>query len=261
MFPNVRLMIAATVASVVMLGFGFGVFAAFRINHEPFGHLPSGAAPLQFAAANTVAASSLPLGAGPAFGPHFEQNEGPIAADVTGALAPTEPAPAVPTAEVAEQPMPELAMTEAPAMEAAPAPEPPAATDKPADQAALAQPDAQVEPKAIAADKTNKERSEQDKTERSDDAPKGVAARAARARHLAAARKAAAKQRLAAALHRPHKPHARIVVQSNAQNAFGQQSFGAAAAPAAQGARTAKLHRPARTSGVGGPFVSPPPTQ
>ena len=41
MFPNVRLMIAATWASVVVLICGFGMFAAFRVSHEPLVRLPA----------------------------------------------------------------------------------------------------------------------------------------------------------------------------------------------------------------------------
>lgn len=64
MFPNVRLMIAALVASVVALSCGFGVFAAFRVNHEPLVRLPPAAAPLQLLAGNTasvVAAAAEPF--------------------------------------------------------------------------------------------------------------------------------------------------------------------------------------------------------
>ena len=50
MFPNVRLMIVAMFASVVALSCGFGVFAAFRINHEPLARLPAAATSLRFAA-------------------------------------------------------------------------------------------------------------------------------------------------------------------------------------------------------------------
>jgi hypothetical protein len=50
MFPNVRLLIAAVIATVVVLSCGFGMLAAFRVNHEPFARLPSGAAPLQLLA-------------------------------------------------------------------------------------------------------------------------------------------------------------------------------------------------------------------
>jgi hypothetical protein len=54
MFPNVRLMIAAMVASVVALSCGFGVFAAFRVNHEPLVRLPPATAPLQLVADNAT---------------------------------------------------------------------------------------------------------------------------------------------------------------------------------------------------------------
>jgi hypothetical protein len=47
MFPDVRLLIGALFASVVTLCCGFGVFAAFRVNHEPLSRLPAATAPLQ----------------------------------------------------------------------------------------------------------------------------------------------------------------------------------------------------------------------
>jgi hypothetical protein len=50
MFPNARLLIAATIATIVALSCGFGMFAALRVNHEPFARLPPGAAPLQLLA-------------------------------------------------------------------------------------------------------------------------------------------------------------------------------------------------------------------
>jgi hypothetical protein len=59
MFPNVRLMIAATLASVVALICGFGMFAVFRVSHEPFVRLPAATAPLLLVADNSV---SLPAG-------------------------------------------------------------------------------------------------------------------------------------------------------------------------------------------------------
>jgi len=55
MFPNIRLMIAAIVASIVALSCGFGVFAAFRVNHEPLVRLPPVTAPLQLIAGNSAA--------------------------------------------------------------------------------------------------------------------------------------------------------------------------------------------------------------
>jgi hypothetical protein len=48
MFPNVRLLIAATIASVVALSCGFAVFAALRVNHEPLAR--SAAPPLRLLA-------------------------------------------------------------------------------------------------------------------------------------------------------------------------------------------------------------------
>ena len=47
MFPNVRLMIVAVLASVVAIGCGLGMFAAFRVNHEPFVRVQNGSSPLQ----------------------------------------------------------------------------------------------------------------------------------------------------------------------------------------------------------------------
>ncbi len=57
MLPNVRLMIAAMAISVVALSCGFGVFAAFRVNHEPLARLPQATAPLRLITDN---AASLP---------------------------------------------------------------------------------------------------------------------------------------------------------------------------------------------------------
>ncbi len=55
MFPNIRLMIAAMAASIVALSCGFGVFATFRVNHEPLVRLPPVTAPLQLIAGNSAA--------------------------------------------------------------------------------------------------------------------------------------------------------------------------------------------------------------
>ena len=48
MFPNVRLMIVAMIVSMVAaICGGLALFAAFRVNHEPFARLPSDDPPLQ----------------------------------------------------------------------------------------------------------------------------------------------------------------------------------------------------------------------
>ncbi len=58
MFPNVRLMIAATLASVVALVCGFGIFAVFRVSHEPFVRSPTITASLQLVADNAAYSSA-----------------------------------------------------------------------------------------------------------------------------------------------------------------------------------------------------------
>jgi hypothetical protein len=78
MFPNVRLLIAAVVASVVALSCGFALFATFRVNHEPLSRLATGAAPLQLAAGNPLPSVALPAPAD-AFGDRFPLNQAAIA--------------------------------------------------------------------------------------------------------------------------------------------------------------------------------------
>src|ERR1700722_12383569 len=50
MFPNVRLMMVALVTTVMALSFGFGVFAAFRVNAEPLAGLPAATPALRLVA-------------------------------------------------------------------------------------------------------------------------------------------------------------------------------------------------------------------
>ena len=94
MFPNVRLMIAAIAASIVALSCGFGVFAAFRVNHEPLARLPS--TPMQFARGNDVA----PL---PAVVPPTAPAAGTPESAAPVAIAPT---PAAQPAQAAAEPAP-----------------------------------------------------------------------------------------------------------------------------------------------------------
>src|ERR1700722_17293156 len=83
MFPNVRLLIAAV---VVALSCGFGLFATFRVNHEPLSRLPPGAAPLQLAAGNPIP-SAMPPASADSFGNRFPPNQG----DITGASTEATP--------------------------------------------------------------------------------------------------------------------------------------------------------------------------
>jgi hypothetical protein len=68
MFPNVRLMVAATFASIVALSLAFGVMATFFVSHEPRGLMTSHGAPLQLSV--DAAAPAL----GETFGSRFQLN-------------------------------------------------------------------------------------------------------------------------------------------------------------------------------------------
>ena len=87
MFPNVRLLIAAVVASVVTLSCGFALFAVFRVNHEPLSRLATGAAPLQLAAGNPMPSVATPAPAG-SFGNRFPLNQTDIAGAAAEAMPP-----------------------------------------------------------------------------------------------------------------------------------------------------------------------------
>jgi hypothetical protein len=49
MFPNIRVMIAALLASIAGISCGLGALAAFRVNHQPFTRMQSANPPLQLA--------------------------------------------------------------------------------------------------------------------------------------------------------------------------------------------------------------------
>jgi hypothetical protein len=68
MFPNVRMMIVATLASIVALSFTFGVMATFFVSHEPRGLMTSHARPLQLGV--DTAAPAI----GETFGSRFQLN-------------------------------------------------------------------------------------------------------------------------------------------------------------------------------------------
>src|SRR5580698_1048840 len=49
MIPTIRSMLVATLLTMTALVGGFGLFAAFRVNHEPLARLPVAATPFQLA--------------------------------------------------------------------------------------------------------------------------------------------------------------------------------------------------------------------
>ena len=88
MFLNVRLMVAAVAASVAVLICGFGLFAAFRVSHEPLSRLAAGAPPLTLAVDGMApAAPNAP--AGTPFDARFQLPPSQVAA---GAAAPADTA-------------------------------------------------------------------------------------------------------------------------------------------------------------------------
>ncbi len=54
MFPDFRLLVGAMLASVVALSCGFGIFAAFRVSHEPLSRLPADTVALQLVTSEAV---------------------------------------------------------------------------------------------------------------------------------------------------------------------------------------------------------------
>jgi hypothetical protein len=106
------------VASVVALSCGFGLFATFRVNHEPLSRLATGAAPLQLAAGNPIP-SAMPPASADSFGNRFPPNQG----DITGAS--TEATPPQPAHDDSVEPPSISTAATAPDTNAA-EPEPPA---------------------------------------------------------------------------------------------------------------------------------------
>lgn len=140
MFPNVRILIAAVVASVVALSCGFAMFAALRVNHEPLSRLATGAAPLQLAAGNPIPSVAMPAPVN-SFGNRFPLNQ----ADSAGASP--EATPRQPDHDDSVEPPGAVASTTATAPETGAA-EP--AQPAPVAQAPAAAPDAKPDEVAVA---------------------------------------------------------------------------------------------------------------
>jgi len=61
MFPNVRLLVVAVLAAIAGIGCGLGLFATFRVNHEPLARLTEGGPPLHLAFNNLVSEADARL--------------------------------------------------------------------------------------------------------------------------------------------------------------------------------------------------------
>jgi hypothetical protein len=89
MFPNVRMMIVAMLASVAAVICAMAVFAAFGVTHEPFAQLPGDKPPLQLVFDHTVPAAD---GRALTFGVRFQMDAAASdAGAVENAAAPNIP--------------------------------------------------------------------------------------------------------------------------------------------------------------------------
>jgi hypothetical protein len=71
MFPNLRLIIVAMIASILGISCGLAVFAAFHVNRDPILLSPSGAPPLLFSNAGPMAPNESGLKTAEPFDTHF----------------------------------------------------------------------------------------------------------------------------------------------------------------------------------------------
>ena len=97
MFPNIRLMAVAILAAIAGIGSGLGLFATFRVNHEPLARLAEGSPPLQLAFDNLALGSDAraPLEA------RLPVNDAAKAISVPVIIATPSPATPSPAAEQA----------------------------------------------------------------------------------------------------------------------------------------------------------------
>ncbi|HEX4409572.1 MAG TPA: hypothetical protein VH206_12445 [Xanthobacteraceae bacterium] len=114
MFPNLRVMVVALLASIVGIGCGLATLAVLRVNHQPYTRLQSGEPPLQLAY-GTGTPTLVSDGTPSPFGVRFEVKE-PASPRMTvpvPASAPSDPpassasSPDEPTAKTEVQPEPE----------------------------------------------------------------------------------------------------------------------------------------------------------
>jgi len=135
MLPNVRLLIAAMLASILVLMCGFGVFATFRVRHEPIAHLPAAMAPLQLVAEIRAAPATILVARETA--DQHSRSDTPVSApeQITPSkrtIEQTDPAEFATQSEPAAAPQPNAATDIEPS--AAAEPEKEAATMAPAEQ-------------------------------------------------------------------------------------------------------------------------------
>jgi hypothetical protein len=275
MFPNVRLMIAATLASVVALVCGFGAFAAFQVNHEPLVRLPSASAPLQLSADN--AATPMAYAAEP-FARRFQISEAKNAAEAIDGLArkidhregiqsAPFPAPAPSGAEVKDTVAVEAPKEIAPSPVAQPAEEPSEKTVAPAADDHLPSVSAPQPAPGVAAIEPPAEQSlpEEQLRAGNEAAPAGVTKSVTDAEKTDTAAVRKTRHGHAARTHRPSKAPSAVAQSSTYQDsATSQPNF--RTAPQSQQPQPARIHHAKvasrktkePSSATGGPLVSAP---
>lgn len=111
MFPNVRLMLVAMLASIVAIACGLGLFAAFRVNHDPLTRLAKAGPPLQLVFTHAVPAPAMNIATAAApFGARFQADAPPYGgAEANGAANDQPPAPMAAPGDDQSAPAPQTA--------------------------------------------------------------------------------------------------------------------------------------------------------
>jgi hypothetical protein len=250
MFPNVRLLIAAVVASVVALSCGFALFATFRVNHEPLSRLAAGAAPLQLAAGNPIASAALPAPAD-SFGNRFPLHQ----ADIAGASAAVTPPQPEPDDSVEPPNAVAGITTTAPATDAD---EP--AQPVPVAQAPGAEPDATPDDVAAAPSEPPPATPSESPPAATETAATETAATEPPAEPAATAEPAAPTEQASQEPNPDTKPATTTVAEPPPPQAHPKAAHRHRVAAKAQRARQARAIAPTVSppAGIGGPFVPPP---
>jgi hypothetical protein len=257
MFPNVRLMAVAMVASVVAMSCGLGAFAALRVNHDSLTRLPAAGPPLQlvFNAAPAAVTDATPA----PFGVRFALLAPQTAVAATATETGSGPLPAAPTAAIADtsspdEPNRDAARDAKPDTAAIAATEPTSEDSLPAEPAA---PHPEASSDVAIPDITKLDAASPDSA-RPESKP--AAAKAA----ATTTQKASRRRRLAATIRHIRKAQAIASVQSTEQNSgFSEPNFQfGSTASTPQSAKSRRVVRTAAkttaaTSAVGGPFVRP----
>jgi hypothetical protein len=238
MFPNVRLMTVAMLASIVAMSCGLGAFAALRVNHDSLARLPAAGPPLRFVFNTAPAAITDATPA--SFGVRFAVTAPPFAGAAIADTSPPDQANRVTWRD---------ANTDTAAI---------AATEHPADDALSAEGTTSAMPSEARSDVANLDLANPDSAQ-AENNPPAVAKSAVTATH-----KASRRRRLALTIRRSRQTQATAGVPSSDQNAgylqpnfqFGSSGLSSQPAKNRSVVRTVNKTTTA-TSAVGGPFVRP----